>query len=1230
MTKCNTNQPIPPSRGSGGDDPPRRVQGRALIFLFLIPLAVVAAFALLSWRGILWTPGHVYQNWDRVPTPYAEEMRQVADISKHAWASKYDMGAPGAFSGITRWFDLVTRDAGSYLGGPFIVRWEGPVYAVAGAGGVAALCRLMGLGLWPTILAAMIFAFNPRQFSMAVAGHVEESGFALAIVPWVLVLLFRAAADPSKRRFLACTLTAGLLGALACSASPFGIVFYGSFTALFTLGQTVARRSARPALAFALAGGVALFLHLHWLVPAASSIIHAADFKHHQTKEEINDHYQGIYRRYSAPLRQAMLGHTDNYGMGTEYAYPVTIKDNPEWVGAALALLGLAILGGFGRVPNKGVKYFAALCLLMGFICLAGNKTLAGAVFYEKFLNRVPILFFQMARPARWLPVYYFGLALLAGLGLARLLDWSKGSRLNRATVLAFAAAILAVYLHPYWTGQLTRPQNATSQTMAMMPQPLSPAEGTLSKYFTNDPDDYRVTVWPTIAGPTGDVPEPPDNGLTRNFALLGKDGVIGPTYIGEPYSMYLLGLLHRPWPVTDAFGRLLGLAAVKRVIYNQTNPYLSYGSFGWMPTTKRGPETLFDPGDLIGPFIAAQRDLVVDPDLAAPPEAVYRNTDFLPRLRLTKGARLAAGGFPLLLSLANASRPDWADEALFFGADVTEAELKTLGPGFGGLTVAGGATPELLLPFLPANAYDGAASATLEGSFGPLAPRQLDDPRHGGSVLEKAARVSEAPGVVRFALIGHGTMRLFLRAGAESFAGTARVSLDGAPVAELVAGQLGRGIDWIDCGTATFEPGPPHELAVDIPGRGVIVSGLLAVPEEAYEAARDKLAALAGGKVRVVAEAEEATVAPVAPMAPKLFVPLMAQGADLTVASENARLDLADPRGAGVVAVEGDAPGEVVYTVRFPEPVSGLTLESYPRLFGDKVETSYVAASVSVDGGPSKLLYRVEGSHDDRWEDVYKRRVVSEIKGPATTVTIRFAMRQAQLSSQVNSPNQPMRLVADTPVPGRAVLSFGAAARLPATLAVAVPVAGDYAATLRLVGKAGDTVRLPDGRSVALAKDGRNDVPAGTVRPGDDGLVRLALDGPAAVACDAVELTLGEAGGPAAGADIAYKRQNAGRYDLTLPAGGGFLVFSEAFHPGWGLIVGGKSLPPLKGLGFINVYHLPSDASGPAELLYRDEAIMAKLVPVMNAGWIVLTLMTLGLFAPDLLPGRRKAPRVD
>jgi len=168
--------------------------------------------------------------------------------------------------------------------------------------------------------------------------------------------------------------------------------------------------------------------------------------------------------------------------------------------------------------------------------------------------------------------------------------------------------------------------------------------------------------------------------------------------------------------------------------------------------------------------------------------------------------------------------------------------------------------------------------------------------------------------------------------------------------------------------------------------------------------------------------------------------------------------------------------------------------------------------------------------------------------------------------------------------------------------------------------------VTLADGRRLTLARDGVNTVDAGPLTPDAAGVAHLALDGPVSVACDAVELAspaAADATVPAA-PTLAYTRQNAGRYALDLPKDGGYLIFSEAYHPGWRLTVAGQALSPVKGLGFINIYALPPDASGPAELLYRDEAIMARLVPVMNTAWIILTLTVLALFLPDVLPGRK------
>lgn len=1183
-------------------------------------VALVALFALLSWRGILVAPGQVYENWDNSIPPYPQEIRRYGAISRNAWNPHYDLGSAGAMSGITRWFDCLMRDGIAPLGGPVIAKWQGPAYAVVGAGGILALARVLGLGFWPGLVAALLYAFNPRQYSLAVSGHIEETGFALALLPWVLLLFHRAVDSLSRRRLFGYSLASGLLGALVCSASAFGIVFYGAFTGLFTLAEIVARRSARPLLVFVVAGLAILALHIHWLVPAALSMSQGGSIKYHQGDSDLRANYEGIYRHFSTPPRQAMIGHTDNYGMGTEYAYPVNFKDTPVWVAAAFGLLFLALAGLAYRPRNKGLQYFAALALLSGFILMTGHKTLAGAVFYERILHRVPMVFFLMARPVRWLPLYYAGLSLLVGMGLAaigRRSVW-RGNRVVDGASVLFATACLAVYLAPYWNGSLAMPKNATTQTMALMPQPVSPAEGTLSRALTDDPADYRITVWPTIAGPTGDVPAPPSDAVTRNFGMLGKDAVMGPTFIGEPYSRFLLTVLMRPWPYTDRFGRLLGLAAVKRVIFDPGVPYLSYGPFGWMPTTKRGPETLFDPGDILAPFVAAQTDLTPDAALSAPPLDVLRNTDFLPRLRLAGQGGLAAGGFPLLLSESVAARPDFSGRLAFFGSDLTPADVARLDDKLAGVAALGRSWPELLLPYLPADAFTPASAARLDGKFANLSGKVLDDPRLGGAELDGGGKLSDGPGRLEFPLVGHGPWRLFVRAGAAPFAGRARISLDGAPVASLDAGMLGKGLDWIDCGTADFEPGPPHGLTIDVPGRGMVVSGLLAVPEDAFDAAKARMGQVAAaGETRLAVEAEEATRQPVAPMQPRLSLPLLAPQAGVAMTAENARLDKREPQGGGTVAVEGDRPGAVTFTAAFPAPVADLTLEAYPRLFGDKAAPSYVRATVSVDGGPFKPLFAVEGKPDGRWEDVYGRHEVRIIKGPARTVTVRFAMRQAQLSSQANSPNHPMRLVADTPVPGGATLSFGAAARLPAVFDLAAPVPGTYAAHLRLVGRAGDVVTLPDGSSRTVAADGVLDVADIPVTTDAAGKARLAIGGPAEAACDRIELVKGDSA-PPPGSDPPYRRLNAGRYAVDVPAGqGGYLVFAESFHPGWRLKLGGHDIAPIRGLGFANAYPLPPGASGPAELVFRDEAVMARLVPVAEAAWVVLALLAALLLAP-------------
>ncbi len=125
-------------------------------------LAAVALFALVSWRGILFVPGHVYQNWDNVTPPYAEEVRRLATISKFAWNPVFDLGSAGAFGGINRWFDILVREGAAPLGGDVLAKWEGPAYAVLGSAGILALCRALA---WPR-------RFWPRSFTPSTPANI--------------------------------------------------------------------------------------------------------------------------------------------------------------------------------------------------------------------------------------------------------------------------------------------------------------------------------------------------------------------------------------------------------------------------------------------------------------------------------------------------------------------------------------------------------------------------------------------------------------------------------------------------------------------------------------------------------------------------------------------------------------------------------------------------------------------------------------------------------------------------------------------------------------------------------------------------------------------------------------------------------------------------------------------------------------------------------------------------
>ncbi|WP_243358036.1 hypothetical protein [Fundidesulfovibrio terrae] len=1182
-------------------------------------LAAVTLLYLLAYGPVLWAPGHIYQNWDQTFPAFASQVRAYGSISASTWNGNYEMGSPGPMTGMTFYLDLLVRQGLAGLGGGILARWLGLAYALAGAAGFWTLSRRMGLSGLCAFVVCAVSQFNPKTYSLALSGHTE-AGFAYALTPWAVCLADMAVTAASRHRMLAAALGLGMVLALACS-SPFGVTSAGVILAVYCAAAAI-RRPKRAASVFALAASAALVLHLHWILPTALGATGSDSFKYNLNAEDIQAEYTHKYREYSVPPRQAMIGHTDNLGMGTEYAYPVAPPLDAWWKPSAYALLALALLGLLGRTASPALKWFAALSLVLGFVLLTGSKTLPGAYLYEVILARVKMVFFLMARPTRWLYIYYAGLALLVGLGLEavrRRTFWTAHRWPDRVAA-ALAAAVLAVYLQPWWSGQLAVPKNETTQTMSLTPQPLRTEERELVEALDRDPGLYRVSVFPTISSPTGNIPAPPASSLTRNFGMLGKDSLVGPAFVGNPYGRYMLSLAHRRAASTDEYGRLLGLGAVRRVVWDKDEPYLSYLDYGWMPATKRGSETLPDPRDVLRPFLTAQRDLVPDPGWSRGPFTVLDNKDFLPRIRAVRTATLAAGGLPLLASMAQLPDNPFASQALFFATDLDATGIQRLGATLRGLAVHNDAWPEFALPFLPASYWlparpRGAAPAGWSG----VADRWHHALWLEGSPLNAGAMISQAASAMEIPLPGAGPHRLLARVASMPAQHGLAISLAGRELAQTPSGDpFDRGWRWLDLGVQNLDGSP---LVLSARGRGAVVSGVLAVPEATFRAALESALRAVGQPgppnapsspsphTSVTAEAEFCVEKSPGVYSPVRDIALLAKVPGLAMQTSGLREDGLEGSGAGTLAAEGDLPGQATFKMDFPYPVSGFTLVSYPRLFGDPGGKAYARASWSANGKTFQPLYELAGATDGKWEDVYARREEVSARRRLSSVWIRFDLRQAQLTSLANPPNQPMTVsvAPDEPFPGAP--SMGQAAMLPARFALHAFGPGPQLARARLL--------TPQG---PVWKD------LGTFEPDASGLVRLDVDASSGAACDVLELrSLPDAAAPPAPDAPDSERLSSARYQVkgTLPAGG-LLLFSEAYHPSWeALPDSGPAIKPLKAYGFMNAYPLPQDAPDSLRLAFSPEKYRDLGLSISTAGWIVFALAVAALLC---WPGRSRS----
>lgn len=1189
--------------------------------LFIVILAITV-FYIIAFRGILFNSDHVYQNWDNGIPPFSIQIKYLSDLSKTTWLSGADLGSPGVWTGINRYFDLIILEGLSFLGGKFLSKWLYLLYVLIGGTGFWLICRELGFRFYVALIVVLLSQFNPKTYSLIVSGHMLHQGFAYSLIPWFLFVLYKTINTQSLWLSGIGIIIAGIIGALIFSASPFGIILFAVFTAIFFIAFCFHKQRMRLFVSTAAILLIVITLHLYWLVPAREiSRETGSGFKFYQTVEQLSEKYIHTYRDLSPSIHDTIIGHTDNIGMATEYVYPVVGNIGLIWKLSAYILLLTAVSGLFLKRQWQGWIIFSALCLFGGIILFSGYNTPFGRLFYEGILMKVKIIFFFMSRSARWLLVYYVGLALMAGFALH---SWSdiilKRERRTQLIAGFFLITVLTIYWFPFWRGSLTMPKNDTTQTLSLMPQKVSEEEAEVVSRFSEDKEDYRITVLPTIMSPLGQIPMPPKSTYTRNYALLGKDAMVGPVFVGESFSNFLLNLLHREVPYTGNTGRLFGLGSVKYIVKVNGEKYYSYTDFGYMQHPNGSRETLFDPENVLEKMLSAQKDLAMEDDSAQKFKGVeiYKNADFLPRIRKAEAAYLASGGMPLFVSMSEMQANFFLKNAMFFGADLDEAAIGKLAPFWQGVVIHNNSWPELLLPFLskdywhPAGSFvDGAA----KGWF-PLQDAWQKALWFNGSELNNGALLSNEKAELIFRLKGAGAYRLFISYGREYDGGEIGFSLNENMLLFLEKDNLQRGFVWKDFGNINLDQ-PDNTFKIDAGGRGVAVRGILLVPSGIFNETMAKLKKtfLNNKNIAIVAEAEAVADTGVVKNN-KAVIPLI-NDSRAKMSLINTKNTSYDSEFNRALSPDGKQIGEAIFEVLFDEDVSSCKLESYPRINNDKEGKNFTAAFFSNDGVNYQPIFRLESKRNGRWDDIYTWRKEDIFSCSGRKVFIKFELKDSELYSLTNLPNTPMRIIGEYKDHYNSVHSFGQAVRLPSSFTFYIPKGGVYRLMARIIGENGSVVDMAASgikRTFKLKEKGAVWLDMGEINIKSAVPLKIMLSGSKNTYSDLFKIESKSISDSISEEKrLTYNRVNSARYEIDQqndkPE---LLLFSEAFHPKWLLQTGGRLSEPIKAYGFMNAYTVSPFNIGKSALYFKYQSFLEHYWSVSKIIWILLGI---GLF---------------
>jgi MFS family permease len=507
--------------------------------------------------------------------------------------------------------------------------------------GALSLCLFLKFERKVSFFVSLIYAFSPVMYSRLVAGHIDML-LGVALMPAIARLIFASFDKPRTREVILAIVLLSIASSHFLPIFNLGIFIVIAFV---FLGQNFWKK-LKTILLIVL--GYA-FINFYWLLPFGMGMISGKLYYKGLSRvaDEINYRWQQFL--HSAMSFTDILGLKAPVGMGTEYVFP-----EPELI-VMLKLFvfsGLLILGVGYLFRYKSRRQLIFLVgYLLGGVLILGPKTPLGIFLYRILMKVSPPVFFLFCNTNRFNLLLVFSFIFFIGFTLDYLLksDYFSKSKRPQGQILLLSFWLL-VSSFPFWTGRISQPVLSGTQPLCLEEKNFSSLDKLVYQEINKDDEDSRVTLIPS-----GHRSYLPISSFSFPWSIwyLGKDEFYGHEAVGGSYGKFIYANLYQPDIRTKNLSKLLGLAAVKRVLFYDELHYI-YHSFGHWQEPSGHHETLFDPqGQLKTTFLKQEgltKECQINDKLV-----FYLNESYRPRLTISEKAYLSTGDFGVLESLFSA-----------------------------------------------------------------------------------------------------------------------------------------------------------------------------------------------------------------------------------------------------------------------------------------------------------------------------------------------------------------------------------------------------------------------------------------------------------------------------------------------------------------------------------------------------------------------------------------------